>query len=226
MQTGASGAREHSSDMEEGRSSLTIVIPEPADNSQDTVRPDQLSYSQALAARALLGLRLPASSPSPPTTSSPSPSPSSPSPASPSLATPVTNNTLLTLALAKALPRRPRGEKKPIPEELKDNKYFERRKRNNLAAKKSRDQRKVRESQVCQRATLLEKENAVLRAQVGLEPGPGFVLIDQLRYSYLPGGDSQGRGWVATCTSHSTKNFKKKIGTSFIKTVLFCFRRK
>ena len=61
-------------------------------------------------------------------------------------------------------------------------KYFERRKRNNLAAKKSRDQRKVnmiqniiifvifypkvRESQVCQRATLLEKENAVLRAQV------------------------------------------------------------
>merc|ERR1711884_426879 len=77
------------------------------------------------------------------------------------------SNTLLTLALAKAVPRRPRGEKKPIPEDLKDGKYFERRKRNNLAAKKSRDQRKVRESQVCQRATLLEKENAVLRAQVG-----------------------------------------------------------
>ena len=89
----------------------------------------------------------------------------------------------------QAVPRRPRGEKKPIPEELKDGKYFERRKRNNLAAKKSRDQRKViiiiiitiitiiiimiiivlvkvRESQICQRATLLEKENAVLRAQV------------------------------------------------------------
>ena len=202
---------------------MTIVIPEPAENCQDSVRPDQLSYSQALAARALLGLRLPASSPSPPTTSSPSPS--SPSPASPSLATPVTNNTLLTLALAKALPRRPRGEKKPIPEELKDNKYFERRKRNNLAAKKSRDQRKVRESQVCQRATLLEKENAVLRAQVGLE-GAVLVLIDQLRYPYLPGRDSQGRGWVTACTSHSTKNIKKKIGTSFLKTVLFCFRRK
>ena len=39
-----------------------------------------------------------------------------------------------------------RGEKKPIPEDLKDEKYFERRKRNNLAAKKSRDQRKVRMS--------------------------------------------------------------------------------
>ena len=146
---------------EEGRTSLTIVIP---DLPQDQDRPGQLSYSQAVAARALLGLRLPPSSPPPPTPPPPSPRPASPT--SPSLATPVTNNTLLTLALAKALPRRPRGEKKPIPEELKDNKYFERRKRNNLAAKKSRDQRKVRESQVCQRATLLEKENAVLRAQV------------------------------------------------------------
>ena len=67
---------------------------------------------------------------------------------------------------SQAVPRRPRGEKKPIPDEMKDIKYFERRKRNNLAAKKSRDQRKVRESQICQRATLLEKENAVLRAQV------------------------------------------------------------
>ena len=158
-----------SQDMEEGRSS---------DSQEGQDRSDQLSYSQALAARALLGLRLPPSSPSPPPTSSTS-SPSSPSPA-----TPVTNNTLLTLALAKALPRRPRGEKKPIPEELKDNKYFERRKRNNLAAKKSRDQRKVRESQVCQRATLLEKENAVLRAQV-CSSGPVIVFPDQLRYPLL-----------------------------------------
>lgn len=44
--------------------------------------------------------------------------------------------------------RRPRGEKRPIPEELKDEKYFERRKRNNEAAKKSRDARKMREDRV------------------------------------------------------------------------------
>lgn len=44
--------------------------------------------------------------------------------------------------------RRPRGEKRPIPEEQKDEKYFERRKRNNEAAKKSRDQRKMREDRV------------------------------------------------------------------------------
>lgn len=44
--------------------------------------------------------------------------------------------------------RRQRGEKKPIPDEQKDDKYFERRRRNNQAAKKSRDARKLREDQV------------------------------------------------------------------------------
>lgn len=44
--------------------------------------------------------------------------------------------------------RRQRGEKRPIPEEQKDDKYFERRKRNNEAAKKSRDARKMREDRV------------------------------------------------------------------------------
>lgn len=38
-----------------------------------------------------------------------------------------------------------RSEKKPIPDNQKDEKYYERRKRNNQAAKKSRDARKVRE---------------------------------------------------------------------------------
>ena len=47
---------------------------------------------------------------------------------------------MLSQAMTRTTPRRPRGEKKPIPDEQKDDKYFERRKRNNLAAKKSRDQ--------------------------------------------------------------------------------------
>lgn len=62
--------------------------------------------------------------------------------------------------------RRQRGEKKPIPEEQKDEKYFERRRRNNQAAKKSRDARKLREDQIALRATILEHENAILKAQV------------------------------------------------------------
>jgi hypothetical protein len=72
----------------------------------------------------------------------------------------------LAQALARTNPRRPRGEKKPIPDEQKDERYFERRKRNNLAAKKSRDQRKLREDAIGMRASFLEKDNAILRSQV------------------------------------------------------------
>uniref|UniRef100_A0AAR5PYM2 BZIP domain-containing protein n=1 Tax=Dendroctonus ponderosae TaxID=77166 RepID=A0AAR5PYM2_DENPD len=62
--------------------------------------------------------------------------------------------------------RKQRSEKRPIPEEQKDDKYFERRRRNNQAAKKSRDARKIREDQIALKATILEHENALLRAQV------------------------------------------------------------
>lgn len=70
------------------------------------------------------------------------------------------------LALTSSRPARPRSEKKTVPEDLKDDKYFERRKRNNQAAKKSREARKAREDEIAIRASFLEKENAVLRAQV------------------------------------------------------------
>jgi hypothetical protein len=73
---------------------------------------------------------------------------------------------MLAQAFARTVPRRPRGEKKPIPSEQRDDRYYERRKRNNLAAKKSRDQRKTREDTIAVRATFLEKENAALRTAV------------------------------------------------------------
>ena len=73
---------------------------------------------------------------------------------------------MLAQAFARTVPRRPRGEKKPIPSEQRDNRYYERRKRNNLAAKKSRDQRKMREDTIAVRATFLEKENTALRTAV------------------------------------------------------------
>ncbi|XP_044736841.1 cell death specification protein 2 [Chrysoperla carnea] len=71
-----------------------------------------------------------------------------------------------SLNFGNQLSRRQRGEKKPIPDEQKDDKYFERRKRNNQAAKKSRDARKIREDQIALRASMLEHENAILRAQI------------------------------------------------------------
>lgn len=67
---------------------------------------------------------------------------------------------------AGLLPRRPRGEKRPIPDEQKDAKYYEKRKRNNEAAKKSRDARKIREDRIAFQAAFLEQENSLLKAQV------------------------------------------------------------
>ncbi|XP_058466307.1 transcription factor ces-2 [Malaya genurostris] len=59
-----------------------------------------------------------------------------------------------------------RNEKNPISTENKDDQYFERRKRNNEAAKKSRDARKLREDRVAFKAALLERENAILKSQI------------------------------------------------------------
>ncbi|GAB0097378.1 uncharacterized protein DMENIID0001_130150 [Sergentomyia squamirostris] len=69
------------------------------------------------------------------------------------------------VSLSPGLSRRQRGEKRPIPDDQKDEKYYERRKRNNEAAKKSRDARKLREDRIALRAALLEQENAILRTQ-------------------------------------------------------------
>jgi len=84
------------------------------------------------------------------------------------IAVPDSGNPTLARALAAVQQnsKRPRSEKKAIPDEQKDGKYFERRKRNNNAAKKSRDARKAREDEIAIRASFLEKENAILRAQV------------------------------------------------------------
>ncbi|XP_066521335.1 HLF transcription factor, PAR bZIP family member b isoform X2 [Hoplias malabaricus] len=53
-----------------------------------------------------------------------------------------------------------------IPEDLKDEKYWARRKKNNLAAKRSRDARRLKENQIAIRASFLEKENSALRQEV------------------------------------------------------------
>ncbi|XP_059171004.1 bZIP transcription factor 8-like [Physella acuta] len=62
--------------------------------------------------------------------------------------------------------RRPRGEKKPIPDEQKDDKYYERRRKNNEAAKKSRDARKQREDELAMRASHLERDNSILKVKI------------------------------------------------------------
>ncbi|XP_034157710.2 TEF transcription factor, PAR bZIP family member b isoform X2 [Pangasianodon hypophthalmus] len=53
-----------------------------------------------------------------------------------------------------------------VPEDAKDEKYWSRRKKNNLAAKRSRDARCLKENQIAVRASFLERENAALRQEV------------------------------------------------------------
>lgn len=60
------------------------------------------------------------------------------------------------------------GRKRPkiLPDEQKDEAYWERRRKNNDAAKRSRDARRAKEDQIAIRAALLEQENLKLRVEV------------------------------------------------------------
>lgn len=53
-----------------------------------------------------------------------------------------------------------------VPEEQKDEKYWERRRKNNIAAKRSRDARRIKENQIVIRAVYLEKESGALKADI------------------------------------------------------------
>ena len=52
------------------------------------------------------------------------------------------------------------------PQELKDQAYWERRRKNNLAAKRSRDARRAKEDEIAIRAAFLEQENVQLKWEV------------------------------------------------------------
>lgn len=60
------------------------------------------------------------------------------------------------------------GRKRPrsLPDEQKDESYWERRRKNNEAAKRSRDLRRAKEDEIAIRAALLEQENLKLRVEV------------------------------------------------------------
>lgn len=55
---------------------------------------------------------------------------------------------------------------KPVPADKKDDAYWERRRKNNEAAKRSRDLRRQKEDDIAVKATVLEQENLKLKAQV------------------------------------------------------------
>ncbi|XP_018421272.1 PREDICTED: thyrotroph embryonic factor [Nanorana parkeri] len=66
----------------------------------------------------------------------------------------------------KPQPMIKKAKKVYVPDDLKDEKYWNRRKKNNVAAKRSRDARRLKENQITVRAAFLEKENTALRTEV------------------------------------------------------------
>ncbi|XP_053577208.1 thyrotroph embryonic factor isoform X2 [Bombina bombina] len=66
----------------------------------------------------------------------------------------------------KPQPMIKKAKKIYVPDDLKDEKYWNRRKKNNVAAKRSRDARRLKENQITVRAAFLEKENTALRTEV------------------------------------------------------------
>lgn len=65
---------------------------------------------------------------------------------------------------------------------VRDDKYWERRRKNNLAAKKSRDTRRMRENQLRLRVLFLENANKVLREQMDRKEQESGKMRDRLRY--------------------------------------------
>lgn len=62
----------------------------------------------------------------------------------------------------------PKKSPQPIPVECKDEAYWERRKRNNESAKRSRELRRIKEQQTALRVLYLEQENLQLRTELGM----------------------------------------------------------
>uniref|UniRef100_A0A4W5NPZ5 TEF transcription factor, PAR bZIP family member n=1 Tax=Hucho hucho TaxID=62062 RepID=A0A4W5NPZ5_9TELE len=66
----------------------------------------------------------------------------------------------------KPQPMFKKARKVLLPDDMKDDRYWVRRKKNNVAAKRSRDARRLKENQIAIRAGFLEKENSALRMEV------------------------------------------------------------
>ncbi|XP_044766956.1 thyrotroph embryonic factor isoform X1 [Coccinella septempunctata] len=73
-----------------------------------------------------------------------------------------------------------KSRKQFVPDDLKDDKYWARRRKNNLAAKRSRDARRMKENQIALRAGFLEKENIGLRQELERLKKENLLLQNKL----------------------------------------------
>ena len=67
-----------------------------------------------------------------------------------------------------------------VPDDCKDDKYWCRRKKNNIAAKRSRDARRIKENQIAMSAAFLEKEIQGLREDMAKMKAENDMLRERL----------------------------------------------
>ncbi|XP_044014660.1 thyrotroph embryonic factor-like isoform X2 [Aphidius gifuensis] len=84
----------------------------------------------------------------------------------------------------KPQPMIKKSRKQFVPDDLKDDKYWARRRKNNMAAKRSRDARRMKENQIALRAGFLEKENMGLRQELDRLKNENMLLRDKLMKIY------------------------------------------
>lgn len=97
------------------------------------------------------------------------PSPSNPSPSPPWSSSPSPHEGSMkdgTPRSQGSVSSSGRKKGRPLPEEQKDEAYWERRRKNNEAAKRSRDARREKEEKIAMRAAFLEQENFQLRVEL------------------------------------------------------------
>lgn len=88
-----------------------------------------------------------------------------------------------------------KSRKQFVPDELKDDKYWARRRKNNIAAKRSRDARRQKENQIAMRARYLEKEvNFALILY--------FPTVDQIYLLFIFHQLNQSLNYAFFCNSH------------------------
>merc|ERR1711892_1289937 len=57
-------------------------------------------------------------------------------------------------------------KKTAVPEEMKDDRYWDKRAKNKMATRRSREARRLKENQIALRAAFLEKENSVMKQEL------------------------------------------------------------
>lgn len=74
-----------------------------------------------------------------------------------------------------------KSRKNFVPDNMKDDKYWARRHKNNIAAKRSREARRLKENQIVLRASYLEKENNTLKEDVIRLQAENDLLKEKIR---------------------------------------------